>query len=175
MANETIGPSLPASGATAGCISVLFFLLVGAQAARSVEEYLTRLYGLFSVVSGAIHRVIEAFPVIRMARQSFAILNVALGSGLLLAGPSVLVDRARGCRFYQAVAKVEIREGLRHRGAAICLRGYFPGAATAAGSVVVNPLLVWSRLGTRGREMGIAAVEGRQCSDMSAKNSTREE
>jgi len=158
MADETIGPSLPASGTMAGCISVLFFLLVGPQAAQSVEEYLTRLYELFSVVSGAIHRVIEALPVIRMARQSFAILNVALVSGLLLAGPSVLVDRARVCRFYQAVANVEIREGLRHRGAAICLRGYCPGAATAAGSVGFNPLLVWSRLGTRGREMGIAAV-----------------
>jgi len=119
---------------------------------------LTRLYELFSVVSGAIHRIIEAFPVVRMARQSFAMLNVALVSGRLLAGPSVLVDRARACRFYQAVANVEIREGLRHRGAAICLRGYFPGAATAAGSVIVDPLLVWSRLGIRGREMDIAAV-----------------
>jgi len=62
MADETIGPSLPASGTTAGCISVLLFLLVGPQAAKSVEEYLTRLYESLSVVSGAIHRVIEAFP-----------------------------------------------------------------------------------------------------------------
>jgi len=126
MADETIGPSLPASGTTAGCISVLLFLLVGPQAAQSVEEYLTRLYELFSVVSGAIHRVIEAFPVIRMARQSFAILNVALVSGRLLAGPSVLVDRARACMFYQAMANVDIREGLCLRGQPFACVATFP-------------------------------------------------
>lgn len=105
---------------------ILFLLLVLAQAAHSVEEYLFRLYDLFPPA----RYVADAFGVDRPL--GFLIFNTLLvGFGLWCWFASVRPGRgsARGFAWFWAL--LESANGLGHIGLAIAAGGYFPGLATA--------------------------------------------
>ena len=72
----------------------MFYLILGiAQAAHSVEEYLSRLTDWFPLVTGYIHNLADFFPILRMSEQTFVALNVAIITFLLSISPFVFQNK----------------------------------------------------------------------------------
>jgi hypothetical protein len=111
---------------------LLFLLLVAAQAAHSVEEYVTRLFEVFAparFVSG-------------LVSADLALGFVAINSAFVVvgawcyAGP-VRAGGAAGRIAATVWVAVELANGLAHIGIAAANRAYFSGSATAVVLVVV--------------------------------------
>jgi hypothetical protein len=103
-----------------------FGLLVLAQAAHSVEEYVTRLWEVFAparFVSGLVSDDLAL---------GFLVVNASLvGFGLWCWAVPVRSGwrAARGLAWFWAL--LELGNGIGHAILALSSRGYFPGAATA--------------------------------------------
>ena len=103
-----------------------FLLLVVAQAAHSVEEYMTRLYAVFAPAR-FVSTLVSDDPA-----TGFAIVNaslVALGVGCYL-GP-VRAGRPSARVWAWAWVALELANGFGHSVLAFSAGGYFPGALTA--------------------------------------------
>jgi hypothetical protein len=110
----------------------LFLLLILAQAAHSIEEYVFGLYDLFAPA-----RFVSGLVGIDRA-VGFVVVN----SLLVLFGLWCWVARvrpqrkgARGLAWFWAV--LELGNGFAHLGLAVAAGGYFPGLATAPLLLVV--------------------------------------
>ena len=117
----------------------IFLVLVLAQAAHSVEEYVFRLYDVLAparYVSG----------LFGSDRQvGFVVANCALVLfGLWCWYAKVRPGRGRGLAWFWAL--LEIANGCAHVALAVMAGGYFPGLATAPLLLAVGGLLAW-RLG----------------------------
>ena len=105
---------------------VVFLLLILAQAAHSVEEYVAKLYEIFAparFVSGIISRDLA---------QGFVILNTALVAFGFLCWAVPLRSgwkAARGLVWFWTI--LELGNGIGHTVFALDARGYFPGVLTA--------------------------------------------
>lgn len=103
-----------------------FALVIGAQAAHSIEEYVFRLYDVFAparFVSG-------------LFSSNLAVGFVVANAGIVLAGLWSYLARVRtsnaGARaFAWFWACLELANGFGHVLLAIGQRGYFPGLGTA--------------------------------------------
>lgn len=112
----------------------LFYLALGImQGVHSAEEYLTRLWHWFPVVTGYVHEATGLFPIINMSEQTFVILNITLVAGLLSLTPFVFQNRTWASRLATILAVVEIVNGLAHLSAAVYVAGYYPGTVSAMG------------------------------------------
>lgn len=103
------------------------------QGVHSAEEYLTRLWHWFPVVTGYMHEATGLFPIIKMSEQAFAILNITLMAGLLSLAPFVFQNRAWASRLATVVGVTDILNGLAHLSAVVSIAGYYPGAVSAIG------------------------------------------
>lgn len=117
----------------------LFLLLIAAQAAHSIEEYLTRLYDALAPARA----VSEALGFDRAT--GFVLANALLvGFGLWCYFARVRPGRAGARGFAWFWALLETANGLAHGALALAAGGYFPGLATAplligiAGSLIVS-------------------------------------
>lgn len=119
----------------------LYLALVIIQAAHSLEEYLTSLYDWFPVVTGYIHDVTGFFPIIRMNKQTFAVLNIALITFLLYTSPFVFQKKRWALKIAKITAVVETLNGITHISAALYIGGYYPGSLSAIGLLIVGILL----------------------------------
>jgi hypothetical protein len=105
---------------------LVFLLLILAQAAHSIEEYVTKLYEVFAparFVSGLITN---------NHQLGFLIMNAALvGFGLWCWAVPVRSDwaAARGLMWFWTI--LELLNGLNHSVLALRQGGYFPGVITA--------------------------------------------
>jgi hypothetical protein len=123
-----------------------FLLLVSAQAAHSVEEYLFRLYDVLAPA----RYVSEALGFDRAA--GFVLVN----SALVLFGLWCWYARVRaGHRSARAFAwfwaLLEIANGLAHVALAAIAGGYFPGLATAPLLLAAGGVLAFRLAATRPR------------------------
>ena len=103
-----------------------FLLLILAQGAHSVEEYVFRLYDLFLPA----RFVAERFGIDRST--GFAVANsllVLFGLWCWIARVRPRRPGARGLAWFWAI--LEICNGLAHVGLGLAAGGYFPGLATA--------------------------------------------
>ncbi len=124
--------------------SLTFALLIAAQAAHSIEEYVGRLYDVFPparAVSG----------VVSSDRQfGFGVLNVALVAfGIVCA---VQVSRRRWLGVMWAWIVVELANGVVHPTWTFVRGGYTPGVATAPMLLVLAITLaaqLWTRPSSR--------------------------
>ena len=124
--------------------SYLYLALGVMQAIHSIEEYLTRLFDWFPIVTGHIRNWIGFFPILRMEERTFVVLNIVLIVGLLSISPFVFKEKSWALGIAKLVAAVELLNGLAHLSAAIYVRGYFPGSLNATGLLVVGFLLTRS-------------------------------
>jgi hypothetical protein len=122
----------------------LYLALGITQAIHSTEEYLTRLYDWFPVVTGYIHNVTGFFPIITMGEQTFVVINIALITFLLSISPFVFQNKHWAYKVAKVAAVVEILNGFAHISAAIYVGGYYPGFVSAIGLLVVGTLLMRS-------------------------------
>ncbi len=122
----------------------LYLALGITQAAHSTEEYLTRLYDWFPIVSGHIRNTTRLFPVIRMSVQTFVVLNIALITFLLSISPFVFLNKLWASKIATVVALTEILNGTAHISASIYVGGYFTGSVSAIGLLAVAILLTKS-------------------------------
>ena len=105
---------------------VVFLLLILAQAAHSVEEYVTKLYEVFAparFVSGLVSANLGV---------GFVVFNAGLvGFGLWCWAFPVRSGwpAARGLAWFWVI--LELGNGIGHSVLALSRRGYFPGVATA--------------------------------------------
>lgn len=121
-----------------------FPVLIAAQAAHSVEEYVFRLYDVFAPARA----VADSFGIDRPL--GFAVANLALiGFGIWCYVARVGPGRPSARVFAWFWAVLELANGFGHIGLAIAAGGYFPGLATA-------PLLIavaaWLALGLRSKD-----------------------
>jgi hypothetical protein len=129
-------------------IASAFLLLVCAQVAHSIEEYVFRLYDVFTparVVSGLFSSDLGT---------GFAIANlliVAFGFWCYFARVRPLRPSARSWIWPWIV--VEAANGVGHPAMALARGGYFPGVATAPLLLIVAAYLAW-RLRQTGRGPG---------------------
>lgn len=114
------------------------------QAIHSIEEYLTRLFNWFPIVTAHIHNRIAFIPVLRMDERTFVVLNIVLIVGLLSISPFVFKEKPWSLGIAKIVAAVELLNGLAHLSAAVYFGGYFPGSVSAIGLLVVGFLLMRS-------------------------------
>jgi hypothetical protein len=133
---------------------LLFLLLVIAQVAHSVEEYVTRLYEVFAparLVSGLVSDDLGT---------GFVIINTVI----ILIGLACYVGPVRSGRGACLVAWVwtviELANGIAHLFLAWLANGYFAGAITAVALVCVAAGLAIS-LRADGRGMPLAATRAR--------------
>ncbi len=123
----------------------MFYLILGiAQAAHSVEEYLSRLTDWFPLVTGYIHNLADFFPILRMSEQTFVALNVAIITFLLSISPFVFQNKQWALKVANVVAVIEILNGLIHISPAIYLGSYYPGCISAVGLLVFGILYLMS-------------------------------
>jgi hypothetical protein len=118
---------------------LLFLLLVIAQAAHSVEEYVTRLFEVFAparFVSGLItEHLAVGFAVVNAV---FVAVGVWCWFGPVRAG-------GRAGRLVAAVwAAIELANGIGHLAIAASSGGYFPGSLTAPVLVATAACLAFS-------------------------------
>jgi hypothetical protein len=107
-------------------ISFVFLLLIAAQAAHSTEEYVMRLYEVFTPAR-FVSSVISADLSV-----GFLLVNAALvGFGLLCWALPVRSNwkAAKGLLWFWTV--LEAGNGIGHLTLVVLRGGYFPGAATA--------------------------------------------
>lgn len=130
----------------------MFLLLVGLQAAHSVEEYTTRLYDVLAparFVSGLVsHDLAFGFATVNA-------LIVAFGLWCYLV--PVRSGGARARAFVWPWIAVEFANGVGHVALALSARGYFPGVATAPLLFVVAAWLAARLLGDERRLSGVSA------------------
>jgi hypothetical protein len=122
----------------------LFFLLVVIQFLHSLEEFATRLYDRFPIVTGRIHEIITIFPVVNMSPVTFAAFNAIIILFLVTLGRGLYKRKKWAWKIARIVAYIEIVNGLAHIWAAFYSMGYWPGCISAVGLLVVGILLVRS-------------------------------
>ena len=110
----------------------LFLLLILAQAAHSIEEYVFRLYDVFAPA-----RFVSGLVGVDRAAGFVVANSLLVLFGLWCWAMRVRPQRkgARGLAWFWAV--LELANGLAHLGLAIASGGYFPGLATAPLLLVV--------------------------------------
>lgn len=135
----------------------LYLALGIAQAAHSTEEYLTRLVDKFPVVTGYLHKVAGFFPVVTMTERTFVVLNIGLIVFLLSVSPFVFQRRPWALRVARVAAVVEALNGFAHLFAAVYTGGYYPGALSAVGLLLVAGATLGSsaRASARGQSRGL--------------------
>lgn len=116
-----------------------FAALIAAQAAHSVEEYVTRLFDVFAPA-----RFISGLFSDNVA-QGFVIANVLLVlAGVVCWAAVVRPSRSPAAGVAWLWGLLELGNGVSHTAMAIATRGYFPGIATApfllAGSIYPDSL-----------------------------------
>jgi hypothetical protein len=130
---------------------LLFLLLVIAQAAHSVEEYVTRLFELFAparFVSGLVSEDLAL---------GFAVVNAAVVG--IAAWCYVGPVRAGGVAGQTAAAVwivIELANGIGHLGIAAASGAYFSGSLTAVPLVITAACLAFSLLTDRRRGAPVA-------------------
>ena len=122
----------------------VFGLLIAAQAAHSVEEYLGRLWEVFppaTFVSGLVSSDHEA---------GFVVLNIALVAfGVWCFLWPVSRGWSSASRFVMIWTMIEIINGLGHPLWSLLQGHYTPGVATAPILLVLAVTLAWQSLGAR--------------------------
>jgi len=130
---------------------LFFLLLVIAQAAHSVEEYVTRLFEIFAparFVSGLVSEDLAL---------GFAIVNAAfVGIGAWCYGGPVRTGGAAGQMAAAAWIAIELANGIGHLGIAAVSGAYFSGSLTAVLLVVAAASLAFSLLTDRRRGAPVA-------------------
>ncbi len=122
-----------------------FYLLLGlAQAGHSIEEVLTGLWRWMPVVSGQVHARLSWVPVVSMAEMTFIVGNMLIIALMLAFSPLVFLNRTWAWTIMTIVAAVETVNAIGHLGAALAVRGYFPGCIAAAGLLAFS-LPIWGR------------------------------
>ncbi len=112
-----------------------FLLLVLAQAAHSIEEYATGLYGVFAPARLASSLVSDDLP------TGFLILNAALvGLGLWCYAAPVRRSWPSARAWAWLWVAIELGNGVGHPAIAWSRGGYFPGVITAP---LLLALAVW--------------------------------
>lgn len=122
----------------------LFLILTAIQLLHSCEEILTGLHERFPIVTGKIHESISFFPIVNVSGSTFIALNVVFVTFLLLICFFVYRNRRWAWKIAKIVAIVEVINGLVHLSAAIFTGGYFPGAISGLGLMIVGFLLLRS-------------------------------
>lgn len=126
-------------------VTAAFLLLVIAQAAHSVEEYIFRLYDVFAPARYVASLVSDDLA------TGFAVANIVLVLvGLWCWAAGVRKGRTWGVPAAWLWALVETANGIGHLGIAAWRRGYFPGVATAP-LLLAIALYVMHRLSTSSR------------------------
>lgn len=105
---------------------LVFLLLVGLQAAHSIEEYATRLYEVLAPARFLSGLVSDDLPV------GFAIVNAAIVAfGLACYLVPIRSGRPRARAWAWPWVVVELANGVLHVTLALVAGGYFPGVITA--------------------------------------------
>lgn len=134
-------------------ISVFYLALGVMQAIHSSEEYLTRLFDWFPIVTAHIRNWIAITPVLRMEEHTFVVLNIFLIVVILSISPFVFLEKPWALRIAMIIAVVELLNGLAHLSAAVYIGGYFPGSVSAIGLVILGFLLMrYSSLEVRNKK-----------------------
>jgi hypothetical protein len=118
---------------------LLFLLLVAAQLAHSVEEYLTRLFEVFAparFVSGLVHSDLAV---------GFVTINaIVVGIGIASYVGPVRSGREAARLVAWLWVVIELVNGVAHIALAALARGYFSGAITAVVLVGTSACLAFS-------------------------------
>lgn len=131
---------------------LMFLLLVIAQAAHSVEEYVTRLFEVFAPATFVSGLVSEDLA------MGFVIINaafVAVGAWCYV-GP-VRAGAAAGQIAAALWVAIELGNGVGHVAIAINFGGYFSGSLTAVFLIVTAVSLAFSLLADRRRRAPVAS------------------
>jgi hypothetical protein len=124
-----------------------FYLGLGiAQAAHSIEEYLTRLQDWFPIVTGRLHDLTGFSPVLYMGERTFVVANMAIITGILALGPFIFQRRSRTLKAAVVISVCEALNGLGHISAAVYTNGYFPGCISAVGLLAFSLLFLGAEL-----------------------------
>lgn len=119
-----------------------YFMIGLFQAVHSAEEIATHLFERFPVVTGAIHRTFEFFPILRMGVETFAVANVVIVACIIGLCPFVFQGKTWAMKLAAVIAAVEILNGFGHIGAALVTGAYYPGMAGAIGLVIGGVLFI---------------------------------
>ena len=115
--------------------------LICLQALHSTEEVLFGFYARLSEITGYTHEIIPVYPVFSISRSSFVFINIVLVAVLFALVPAAYRG-GRWIRCFVIMAAVaEFFNGLAHLSMAVIVGGYFPGAMSAIGLLIVAIIL----------------------------------
>jgi hypothetical protein len=120
----------------------LYLAVVVFQALHSLEEVITDLWRWLEVVTGGLHTRNAVIPVLRANGEAFLVANIVIVAAMLFLLPWVWRARRWALRAAWWAAVIEILNGTGHLAAA-AVRGYFPGALTAGGLLILGTCYVW--------------------------------
>jgi hypothetical protein len=112
-------------------VGAIYWLLGLAQAAHSVEEMRMHLYDFFWTATGLLHSTIPSFSQLRMASDTFAVVNMTFIAFLLGTVPFVAAGRRWALTVAGVVGVIEVLNGIGHLAGTVVFGGYVPGAASA--------------------------------------------
>lgn len=113
-------------------VATLFLVVAWLQVAHSIEEYLGKFYEQTAEASTIIRRVLPSFPIVRMDRDSFVVLNMILIGFIMWIGYFLALGYHFAIAVATIIAGLEIVNGVAHVAYAFRLKRYFPGSISGS-------------------------------------------